>query len=211
MAHEYKIDYRANFERQRRGFFLSCVIMGLYLILDLKLTVLNIAGNVFTITKPNGVEVMIWCLVVYFALRYSQYLYQCRRTISGDIQRDALTLIKDGVSKEALVLCIKRDHPKTKKQNPDGSNFKYKISHSEVLAKGDLGWEVELILKVSSNTSDGVSVQTIHPIAIAVSGYRLWRRKADAILTVLVATTYGTEYLLPYILLSLVIGLKVFW
>ncbi len=203
-----KNENRRRFERQRRNLMIVSVLLIFYVILDLKLKTINILGNSFSIGDPKNIENFIWLLFTYFLIRY----YQFHKVVNNsEFILTYIDSMQKHVSRVAFNIFKKEDMERLVKDNPDGQNFIYRLDNSVIMSQYKWMWNIRISGARTWHIGRGAGSQSFRGLECTVQGKQLIWPKIKSYYAVYVETPHITEYLLPFFLSLVTVGVKVYY
>lgn len=176
------------FVRQRRNLMVVSLVLLFSQISGLKITKLNVFGTEFLIGEPRAVTALLWIATVYWAIRYYQYSREYHGKL-GSFVRDYMQR-----NVEPLVLeQWRHDNPKVDVvplYDEDG-NKRHTLS---IYRWFDRFNHIEITCKVDAAGPD---------MTVRLSGMGLHWFRMRAWTEAIVNTPIATDWIVPYIVLSL--------
>ena len=186
-------------QKQRRNFVVGSFLLCFVAIGGVSLDRFTSAGLALTVKNPTAAYWFIWVAVVYFGIRYSQFLWPERKTLISD----ALALsLSEAVARLSLKELRSPSHVTLNSISPPYTDFKNVavVSWAQIINKRNHLWEIRAEFMCPEDLTQPLSDnRPIGHIVYSVSEIDIFWLRAKAFGHWVLETPHCSEYVAPYL------------
>ncbi|MGV3470015.1 hypothetical protein [Limnobacter sp.] len=197
-------------QKQRRNFIVGSFLLCFVAIGGVSLDRITTAGLAITVKNPSAAYWFIWVAVVYFGIRYSQFLWSERKTLIPDSL--ALSL-GDVITRLSLKELRAPSHVTVNSISPPYANFKdvAVVSWAQIINKRSRLWEIRAEFTCPGDLTQPLSKnRPIGHIVYSVQGIDIFWLRARALGHWVLETPHCLEYVAPYFLFIVAVIVNAF-